>query len=77
MMRLQVEIDDKYAEEIQKLMADCGLRTKKELFNNAFTAFQWLVKQVKDGAVVISINENTKTQKEFEMPALSAARKRL
>jgi len=48
--------------------------TRKDLFNNALTLFQWAVKAKRAGRIVASLDEETGAAKEILMPALENVR---
>ena len=71
MPRLQIDVAEQKLKTIEHLMQECGFATKKDLFNNALTLFQWAVGEKKQGHAIASINEKTKTYRELQMPALN------
>jgi hypothetical protein len=80
-MRFQFEIDAEWLQRLEELMKLGGLRTKKDLMNNALTVLDWAVKQRLAGRTIVSVaDEDDGTERELEMPYLNAvaasARKR-
>lgn len=75
MSRIQFELPDDKVAELEKLMAESGIKTKKELFNNALTLFEWAIKERKAGKTIASVDEKAERYKELLMPALSAVTK--
>jgi hypothetical protein len=80
-IRFQIEIDRAQMEELERLAEDGGLRTKKELLNNALTLIKWAARQKAAGNQILSINQAGDTARELEMPflenlAAAAARRR-
>jgi Uncharacterized protein conserved in bacteria (DUF2191). len=72
-MRFQFEIDEEWLQKLEELMKLGGLRTKKELMNNALTVLDWAVKQRLARRVVLSVAEDDDgTERELEMPYLNA-----
>ena len=71
MPRLQIDIKEQKVKVIEELMDECGFSTKKDLFNNALTLFQWAVGEKKQGHTIASIDERTKKYRELQMPALN------
>jgi hypothetical protein len=71
--RIQFDISETMLEEIESIMHDCDLATKKEFLNNAATAFIWMVDQIKSGRLVISADRDKNDFEIFWMPALRAA----
>ena len=74
-VRLQFEVSEEEAQRLDDLRALCGLRTKKDLFNNALTILEWAVRQRQSGRTINSIGPN-REQCELEMPALESAASR-
>ncbi len=75
MSRIQFDLPEDKVAELEKLMAESGIKTKKELFNNALTLFEWAIKERKAGKTIASVDEKAKRYKELLMPALSAVTK--
>lgn len=74
-VRLQIEMDENRMKELEFLMQECGIRTKKDLINNALTLFKWVVNKRKSGHEIAAVNSESNRHIEFDMPALSAVRK--
>jgi hypothetical protein len=72
-IRIQIDLDERRVKELERLMTVCGLATKKELFNNALTLFEWAVDSVRQGRTIASLNETEQKFRELETPALRAA----
>ena len=72
-VRIQIDLDEKRVKELEELMDVCGLSTKKELFNNALTLFEWAVESVRQGRTIASLNEEEQKFREMETPALRTA----
>ena len=75
MTRIQFDLPDDKVAELEKLMAESGLKTKKDLFNNALTLLEWAIKEKKAGRTIASIDEQEKSYEEVLMPILSAVSK--
>ena len=75
MSRIQFELSDDKVAELEKLMAESGIKTKKELFNNALTLLEWAIKERKAGKTIASVDEKANRYKELLMPVLSAVAK--
>lgn len=69
-VRLQVELDPQHMEELEELQELGGLRTKKDLWNNAITLLKWAAREEARGASIFSINEEEGIYKELELPFL-------
>jgi hypothetical protein len=72
--RFQMEIDEGRMEELQRMMREGNVRTKKELFNAALTLLSWAMKEKRAGRIIASIDESKDSFKELEMPVLSEVR---
>ncbi|HEY2884084.1 MAG TPA: hypothetical protein VGJ08_02580 [Rhizomicrobium sp.] len=72
-VRIQIDLDENRVRELEQLMVVCGLVTKKELFNNALTLFEWAVDSVRQGRTIASLNEEEQKYRELETPALRTA----
>lgn len=69
MTRLQVDILKRQLEELEKLQELGGLRSKRELWDTAFTFLKWAARKKAQGSAVGSLNaEGIFT--ELEMPFL-------
>lgn len=71
MPRLQIDVAEQKLKTIENLMEECGFSTKKDLFNNALTLFQWAVEEKKLGNTIASISKTSKNFRELQMPALN------
>ena len=70
-VRLQFEIEEDALRDIELLQELGGLRTKKDLLNNALTLLQWAVRQRTSGRAILSVGPDG-TERELEMPYLEA-----
>ena len=71
MPRLQIDVTDQKLKAIDSLMEVCGFTTKKDLFNNALTLFQWAVEERRLGHEIASIDKASNNYRELRMPALN------
>jgi len=77
MARIQFELSREKNEELEALMIRTGIRTKKDLINNALTIFEWAVNERARGRIIASVDEEEKKYKEILMPVLEhVARKK-
>jgi hypothetical protein len=74
--RIQIEVPADRLRELDEIMADSSITTRKELINNALTLFEWAVNEVKRGHIIASIDEDDGRYREITMPALRNAQKR-
>jgi len=68
MVRLQFEIPDTNFKELERLMAEAGVKTKTELLNNALTLLEWAVEQKERGRIIASVDEKDQKYQELLMP---------
>jgi hypothetical protein len=73
-MRIQLELPEEDVKELKQLMNDAHIDTYKELFANALTLVYWVVKEVRAGRTIASINEQDGKYKELAMPMLRKLR---
>jgi metal-responsive CopG/Arc/MetJ family transcriptional regulator len=69
MVRIQLDLPDDQVAELDKLMEETRLTTRKDLFNNALTLFLWAVKAKKAGRIIASVDENQHIR-ELVMPSI-------
>lgn len=69
-MRIQLELPKPQVRELKNLMAEVGLDTYKDLFNQSLSAFEWIVNEVKTGRSVASVDDRNETYRVLVMPAL-------
>ncbi len=74
MVRIQLDLPEEQVRELDELMKETGIITRKDLFNNALTLFQWAAKAKRAGRIVASLDEGTGNAKELVMPALENVR---
>ena len=74
MTRLQIDLDEAQMKELEQMMVEGKVRSKKDLFNAALTLLRWAMKERKAGRIIASIDENREVYKELEMPVLSEVR---
>ncbi len=73
-VRLQIDLDEGQMKELEQMMEEGKVRTKKDLFNAALTLLRWAMKERRAGKVIASVDEKRDTYKELEMPVLSEVR---
>lgn len=73
MRRLELAFDDEGTELIEELKLLTGLKTNKDLFNNAITLFDWAVAQVIRGRTLVSLDEQKADPQYLVMPSLQHA----
>jgi hypothetical protein len=73
MTRIQLELPAERLQELEQLMQQTDLDTKKDLLNSALTLFEWAVKERQAGRTLASIDEQTQRYREIVLPALERA----
>jgi hypothetical protein len=68
MVRVQLDLPENRVRELEKLMREVGVTTKKEFFNYALSLFRWAIKEMQDGRVIASVDTTTEQYKEMVMP---------
>ncbi len=72
-MRIQLDFDDQGVATLNRLKFLTGLKTHKDLFNNALTLLHWAIEQLAQGRLVASVDEGHENYRELQMPALQHA----
>lgn len=68
--RFQLEIPESRLKELEVLMAEAGISTKKELVNNALTLLEWAIGEKKAGYSIASVDNEKEKYRELVMPIL-------
>jgi len=58
--------------EMERLMAHAGIKTKREFVSNALTLFKWAANEIASGRRVASMDAQGGAVARFEMPSLRA-----
>lgn len=74
--RIQFEVPVERLRELEALMDEGGISTKKDLLNNALTLFEWAVHEVKQGNTIAAVNESEKRYREITMPSFRNLRRK-
>lgn len=74
-VRIQLDLNPQEIETLNRLMVVCGIETRKDLFNNALTLFEWAVEEVRQGRAIGSFERGTREFTVLNMPAFSRAAK--
>jgi hypothetical protein len=72
-MRIQLDLDPPGVKMIEELKRQTGIKTHKDLFNNALTILSWAVRQRMAGRTVASMDEQSENYRELQMPVLTHA----
>jgi len=74
--RIQFDISDDKVREIEALMEESGMSTKKQYVEYAFTLLGWALDQARRGRLIASVDEETERYRELSMPPLENLRSR-
>ena len=69
MTRVQIDLADEKVKQIEALVAEAGLPTKKDFFTNAVTLLAWAMREVRAGRIIASVDEQNNRYKEIVLPA--------
>jgi hypothetical protein len=73
--RIQIDLSEREVERMNRVMEQCDIESRKDLFNNALTIMEWAIKEVGKGFSIASVEDpqnNTKCNT-FTTPALNNA----
>lgn len=68
--RFQLDISREHLKELESLMKELGITTKKDLFNQAITLLEWAATERKSGRVIASIDKANDEYKQVLLPVL-------
>jgi len=71
MKRIQFELSENKLLELEALMEETGVKTKKDILNNALSFLDWAIKERKNGRIIASVDEENQKYKEIIMPILT------
>lgn len=74
MTRIQLELPEERLSELERLMEQTGITTKKDLLNSALTLFEWAVRERQAGRTIASVDEQNQRYKELVMTSLERGR---
>lgn len=72
MVRIQFELPEEKVAELKKLMDESGIKTRKDLLNNALMLLEWAISERRAGRAIVSVDEKKNRYKEVLMPILSS-----
>jgi metal-responsive CopG/Arc/MetJ family transcriptional regulator len=72
MKRIQFELPEEKVAELERLMDESGIKTRKDLLNNALMLLEMAIKERKEGRTLVSVDEKKNRFKEVLMPILSS-----
>jgi metal-responsive CopG/Arc/MetJ family transcriptional regulator len=69
-IRVQLDLPQTQVKELDFLMEQTGVSTRKDFINNALSLLVWAIKQKKQGRIIAAVDEEGKTYQEVIMPML-------
>ncbi|SFD03063.1 hypothetical protein [Collimonas sp. OK412] len=72
--RIQFDLPDTKIADLDRIMSEGGIKTRKELFNNALSLLEWAIKQKKTGRIIAALDEKSESYRELSMPILDNIR---
>ena len=70
-VRIQFDMPKDKVEKLENLMEKCGVKTRRDFFNNAITILEWAIQERSEGYDIASMNKATNSYRELRMPILS------
>jgi ATP/maltotriose-dependent transcriptional regulator MalT len=67
MKRVQFELQDERAKELDQLVDKTGLKTRVRLLNEALTLYEWAINERESGRIIASVDETRDSYKEILM----------
>jgi hypothetical protein len=71
-MRVQLELPEATMTRLKHLMDEVGVKTYSEIFGYALTGLEWMIKEKRQGRIVVSTDQDFSQIKELSMPILEA-----
>jgi metal-responsive CopG/Arc/MetJ family transcriptional regulator len=69
--RVQLDLPERQVKELDGLMKETGVATRKDFFNQALSLLLWAIKEKKEGRIIASVDEVNKQYREVVMPVLN------
>jgi metal-responsive CopG/Arc/MetJ family transcriptional regulator len=73
--RVQLDLPERQVMELDVLMQETGVATRKDFFNQALSLLLWAIKEKKEGRIIASVDEANKHYREVVMPVLNISSK--
>jgi len=68
--RIQIDLPEDMLKQVEELMQESSIRTKKEYINNALTLLGWAIRETREGRVIASVDEQQQKYKEILLTPL-------
>jgi len=72
-LRVQLDLPERQVAELDGLMKETGVATRKDFFNQALSLLIWAIKEKREGRIIASVDEEHKHYREVVMPALNVS----
>lgn len=69
--RVQLDLPERQVKELDGLMKETGVATRKDFFNQALSLLLWAIKEKKEGRIIASVDEANQQYREVVMPVLN------
>ena len=73
--RVQLDLPERQVMELDVLMKETGVATRKDFINQALSLLLWAIKEKKEGRIIASVDEANKHYREVVMPVLNISPK--
>ena len=73
-VRLQFEVSQSRMDEIERLMKEGDVATKKEFLDSGIALLKWAFKNLRKGRLIVSLNDSDGSYRELDMPAFEEVR---
>jgi hypothetical protein len=67
-LRIQLDLPEEKVAELDQLMKEISISTRKDLFNIALSVLNWVVNETKEERIVASVNKERDSYKELRLP---------
>ena len=69
--RIQIDLSVKELDRMNRAMEKCDIESRKDLFNNALTIFEWAIQEVSKGFRIAAVNDQSQEKTILSMSALN------
>ena len=69
--RICLELNEEEVNNLNQMKESVGVRTYRELLNNALTLLEWAIAKCKSGRIIASVDEKKNKYQEMVLPILT------